>query len=298
MVNLMRDDFGILIMSHGRADKMKTVDMLREYGYTGKWYILIDNEDKTADEYYKRYGEHVIMFDKVEISKRIDTMDITNNRKVILFARCACFEVAKNLGLKYFLEFDDDYKCFSYRHESKNELKQSPCRNLDKAIDIMIDFLEDTNAETVAFAQGGDFVGGLNSNTWKMQLKRKAMNTFFCRTDRYIDFVGTINEDVNMYVNYGMRGKLVFTTALLMINQEQTQKTKGGMTEIYEQEGTYLKSFYSVMTQPSCVKIAQMGNTHKRFHHHVLWDYCTPMIINEKYKKKTIKTQAKNFEGK
>ena len=70
------------------------------------------------------------------------------------------------------------------------------------------------------------------------------------------------------------------------------------MTEIYEREGTYLKSFYSVMTQPSCVKIAQMGNTHKRFHHHVLWDYCTPMIINEKYKKKTIKTQAKSVEGK
>lgn len=49
--------------------------------------------------------------------------------------------------------------------------------------------------------------------------------------------------------------------------------------------GTYLKSFYSVMWAPSCVKIGAMGDTHKRIHHSITWDKCAPKILSEKWKK-------------
>lgn len=44
-----------------------------------------------------------------------------------------------------------------------------------------------------------------------------------------------------------------------MSTQMQTQKNAGGMTETYLESGTYLKSFYSVMYAPSCVKLNTMG---------------------------------------
>lgn len=111
------------------------------------------------------------------------------------------------------------------------------------------------------------------------------MNSFFCRTDEPLEFVGTQNEDVTMYTTYGMRGKLCFTVAGANIEQIQSQTVKGGMTEVYKAMGTYLKSFYSIVVQPSCVKIALMGNKNMRLHHNVAWNNCTPMILNEKWRK-------------
>lgn len=70
-----------------------------------------------------------------------------------------------------------------------------------------------------------------------------------------------------------------------MVNQLQTQLNKGGLTDIYLDKGTYYKSFLSVMYSPSCVSVSSMGNTHRRIHHRVHWNNCTPKILNEKYKK-------------
>jgi len=86
------------------------------------------------------------------------------------------------------------------------------------------------------------------------------MNTLLCSLKRPIKFLGRINED------------------------NTTQKNKGGMTDIYLDTGTYLKSFYSVMFCPSCVKISKMGNKDMRIHHKIKWENAVPCILNEKYK--------------
>jgi hypothetical protein len=152
----------------------------------------------------------------------------------------------------------------------------------------MLDFLDATNALTVALAQGGDFVGGSNGGIAKNKISRKAMNSFFCRVDRPFQFVGAINEDVNTYVSRGNRGDLFFTVGQASLTQAQTQKQSGGMTAEYLDKGTYVKSFHTVMIAPSCVKISEMGNKQKRIHHNVLWRYAVPKILNEKWKSEVI----------
>lgn len=53
---------------------MKTLKTLEKCGYTGKWYIICDNEDKTLQDYYTNFGEeNVIVFDKLAKSKEFDT---------------------------------------------------------------------------------------------------------------------------------------------------------------------------------------------------------------------------------
>jgi hypothetical protein len=111
------------------------------------------------------------------------------------------------------------------------------------------------------------------------------MNTFFCSTERPFKFVGRINEDVNTYTRMGQIGKLVLTVTDVSITQTTTQKNAGGMSGVYIDGGTYLKSFYSVLFSPSCVTINAMGDTHKRIHHNVHWRYCAAQILNERYKK-------------
>lgn len=286
----MREDFAVFILSHGRPNNIITLNTLRKANYTGKWYVVIDNEDNKADEYYKKYGDKVVMFDKLEISKKFDTADTSQERRTVVYARNACFEIAKEMGLTYFLELDDDYDDLAYRKEDKSKgvLTQKPVKQADRMFELMIDFLEKSNALTVAFGQGGDYIGGLNNGLFKATIKRKAMNSFFCTTKRPFKFVGRINEDTNTYVLYGSRGHLFLTIRDVMIHQLETQSNKGGMTDVYLNSGTYLKSFYTVMMCPSCVKISRMGNTStsKRIHHHIDWNSAVPKIISERYKKK------------
>lgn len=147
------NNFCIFILSHGRANNVKTLETLKKANYTGDWYIVIDNEDSTADEYYKKFGkDKVIMFDKLEISKTFDTYDNFNDRRTIVYARNVCFKLAKEMGYRYFLQCDDDYESFMYRYSDGSKLRSKPCKNFDKLCESMLRFLKDTNAHTVCMA--------------------------------------------------------------------------------------------------------------------------------------------------
>lgn len=282
----MNDNFAVFILSHGRPNNVITLNTLKKCGYTGKWYIVIDNEDSTADEYYKNFGEeHVIMFDKLQIAQTFDTADTFNDRKTIVYARNACFDIANKLGIKYFLELDDDYTGFMHRYIEGQQLRAKITTRLDDIFTMMIDFLNSTGALTVAFVQGGDLIGGLDNNNFHKKILRKAMNSFFCDVDKPFKFIGRVNEDVNTYTLLGQQGKLIMSISEFMLNQKQTQSNAGGMTSTYLDNGTYVKSFYSVMYSPSCVKVAAMGDKHMRMHHQVKWECCTPKILSQKYKK-------------
>lgn len=277
--------FAVFILTHGRANNVITYETLRNKGYTGKIYLIIDDEDKQGPEYKKLYGDQVIVFSKKEMDGTFDIGDNFDDRRVVVYARNKCHDIAKSLGIDYFLELDDDYNDFCFRYQDGDKLRRIECHNLDKLFDIFVDFLEVSNAHAIAFAQGGDYIGGIGSVVWTNRMTRKVMNTFFCKTDRPFQFYGRINEDTTMYTTLGQKGYIFFTVGDVMVNQLQTQSNAGGLTDIYLDKGTYYKSFCSVMFSPSCVKVSSMGNTYKRIHHKVLWNNCCPKILNEKYKK-------------
>jgi len=281
----MSRKFAVFILTHGRPDNIKTLHMLERCGWTGKTYIVIDDEDARADEYFTRYGDMVLQFNKKEIADQIDDADTSGDRRAIIYARHASQTMAKDLGYDYMLQLDDDYADLRYRFVKNGTLTSFRVKDFDSLAEATLKFLDDSNALTVAFGQGGDMIGGINSPNYKRGLQRKAMNSFFIRTDKYCDFKGKINDDVNLYTVYGARGELIFTSFHVNVLQLATQTNQGGMTELYLEEGTYAKSFYSVMMAPSCVKIYPMGTANRRLHHKVDWRYAVPKIINQKYRK-------------
>ena len=280
-------DFAVFILTHGRADNVVTYNTLISSGYTGKIYIIIDNEDKTYQKYYDNFGkENVIMFDNLEVSKTFDEADNFNDRRAIVYARNACFDIAKKLGIKYFMQLDDDYTKFDFRINSKGEVPSGHFKitKLDNILKALLDFYIKSNADSLAIAQGGDFIGGKGNSFYDYKLRRKCMNTFICSTDRPFQFIGRINEDVNTYTRAASTGKLFLTTPLVSISQKETQSNDGGMTDIYLDNGTYVKSFYSIIFSPSSVRIGLMGNKNMRLHHKIKWDNAVPKIISEDVK--------------
>jgi hypothetical protein len=280
-------DFTIFILSHGRADKVHTVEAIRKAGYTGSFHIVIDNEDKTADKYYSKYGEKVVMFDKADVASRTDEFDNFGDRRTIIYARNACFEIAEKLGIKYFLQFDDDYTGFYYKLVINGDAVSKPITDLGAVIQRTLDYYKATPALTsIAFAQGGDFIGGIDNGAGIYRFsQRKAMNSFFCSTERPFKFIGRINEDVNTYTSFQSKGNIFLTVNCICLMQKATQKNKGGMSEMYLSSGTYVKSFYSVICAPSAVTISQMKTSNGRLHHSIDWERVVPMILDEKHKK-------------
>ena len=284
----MNDDFAVFILTHGRANNVITYRSLQRAGYTGKVYIIIDNEDRQAPEYYKIYGDKVIMFDKAAIAETFDEGDNFGDRRAVIYARNACFEIARKLGITYFMELDDDYTDIRYKIDSNSEyVNMNWIKSLDNIVDALLRYYISIPAKSIAMSQGGDFIGGKDtSEIHSLNRKRKCMNTFICSVDRPFQFVGRINEDVNTYTWYQGLGNLFMTFWPLAIQQQQTQSTAGGMTDIYIDSGTYIKSFYSVMYLPSSVSVQVMRSHHdERLHHRIDWDTTVPCIVSEELRK-------------
>jgi hypothetical protein len=285
----MRNDFCIFILSNRRPDNVKTLDTLQKSGYTGKWFIVIDDEDPTSQQYKKNFGDRVLVFSKAKIAETTDSCDTSKDRRTPLWARNACWDLAKQVKCRFFCQLDDDYNWFGYRRVAKREADR-PARysnfkveSLSTVFDGMVELLEKTpSVSSIAFSQGGDY--NVSSKTARRVL-RKAMNSFFCDTQRSFKFIGKFNDDVNTYIAHGATGKLFLTYCPIQLTQAVTQQNPGGITESYKENGTYVKSFYTVMISPSSTWIALMGRRNPRLHHTHDWNKVCPKILHEKYRR-------------
>lgn len=277
----MRDNFATIILSHGRANRVLTLGALKRARYEGKVYIVIDNEDTDAAKYKQLYGDKVVQFDKVQAAQITDIGDNKPERNVVCFARNKVYEIARELGLRYIWVLDDDYTAFGTKATDSEQMYAHDVfiKDINKYIEIALRFLENSGSNCVAFAQTGDFIGGIGSI--QHFVKRKIMNSFFFDVEKPVRFYGRLNEDLTASVMGSLRGEIYWTLMPVILRQQQTQKQEGGLTEAYLSVGTYVKSMYSVMYAPACVKLMAMGNKFKRIHHKVNWNRCCPKILRE-----------------
>lgn len=282
--------FCVFIISHGRPDKVVTLQTLKKSGYLGPTFIVCDNEDKTVESYRSNHGaEMVLVFDKPHYASLVDSCDNFQNRRTTTHARNACFDLAKERGFEYFLVLDDDYNSFSFVGRNQKNTTDIKITKLQSVFDRVVEFIQaHETIDSVCFMQSGDTIGGMvNYDKWNTIFpfqKRKAMNSFFCKTNRRFWFFSRLNEDVNTYLGLGMRGRLFMTLPQIMIQQRQTQSAVGGMSEAYLASGTYVKSFYSVMLYPAFAKVTAPKSMN-RLHHKISWDNAVPKIIGEEHRK-------------
>jgi hypothetical protein len=286
----MFNKFCVFIISHGRPNNVVTLKTLKRCGYFGPLFIVCDNEDKTIDEYRSNFGEkRILVFDKIKYAAMVDNCDNFQNRRTTTHARNACFDFAASLGFECFLVLDDDYTDFRFCFDRQSKFVRKKARSISKAFDVIVAMLEaDERIDSICILQTGDLMGGgSNGSLCKGHYpfrKRKAMNSFFCKTNRRFWFFSRLNEDVNTYLALGSRGRLFFTIPDMYLQQAPTQKNKGGMSEAYLSSGTYVKSFYSVMICPSFAKVADL-KAMGRIHHQIDWEHAVPKIIDESHRK-------------
>lgn len=283
--------FAAFILTNRRPDRVITYTKLRRGGYTGRIYLVVDNEDPTLAEYQNRYPGEVLVFDKAEAASASDSADNLPDRRTVLYARNATWQLARQAGVRYFAMLDDDYKRFVFRRivqPTPNTPAIYPeviIRDLDGVFTALTRFLATTSANVIAFSQGGDHFGGIDGRYAPARLTRKAMNLYILDTHRPFPWLGRLNDDVNTYVVNGARGRLFLTHSDLMLDQHDTQTNPGGLTETYLRFGTYTKSMYTVMMAPSAARVVTMGTANPRLHHAIRWNQAVPLILPARHRK-------------
>jgi hypothetical protein len=286
------DTFAVFILTHGRPDNVITAKTLAKCGYTGKLFFIVDNEDKTVDRYIENFGrERVMIFRKKEVADACDEGNNFDERRTILMARNACFDIAKAIGVTHFIQLDDDYQWFGYRYDRGPGFKTHPLvKDINRAFLAFLRFFQSTSCTSIAFSQGGDFIGGYNARL----LKRKCMNSFFCSTERPFKFIGAMNEDVNTYTTLGSRGHLFLTFMPIQLVQKNSQQQGAGITDMYLKFGTFCKAFTTVIMMPGSTKVSMMRSNNPRIHHSIDWKATVPCIIRETHRKADITDTAQD----
>ena len=283
----LRNDFCLFVISHQRPDDLPTLRQLDKHGYTGDLYIVVDDKDPDLDAYRERFPDRLLVFSKDEVEETFDRADNFDDQTSSSYPRMACWQFAEDLGYNWFMVFDDDYQWFGHRIGPDGEYSDGiPTRNMDAVIESFIEYMDEAAPiASIAFSQGGDWIGGENTTHAGVKTKRKAMNSFLCTPDRKWPMMGRLNEDVNSYVTQGRQGRVFLTVMPMFLVQERTQSKEGGMTEAYLEAGTYVKSFYTVMHCPSSVTVIEMGTANPRLHHRISWRHTVPKILHEKHRK-------------
>ena len=275
-------DYVVFILSYKRANNVKTYNTLKRQGYKGRIFIIVGDDDPQINDYKRLYGEQVLVFSKADY-RHVDTGDNDPNMNAVLFPRVACFDVAERIGVQYFIQLDDDYLNFKFRFVADYVYREKQIHNLQAVFNAYFEYLiQAKGLKCVALAQGGDYVNGKDT---KQRYKRKAMNSFFCDTKRRINFTGKLNEDVCTYVTNGSRGEVYLTLYFASLSQARSQSQEGGLTDIYHDLGTYVKSFYAVMMHPSSITITTskvIDKTGRRLHHQVPSNTTYPKIVSER----------------
>jgi hypothetical protein len=90
-----------------------------------------------------------------------------------------------------------------------------------------------------------------------------------------------MNDDLINSMDVYHRGKCNMSVKYMNLNLLPTQKESGGLTDIYQEQGTIMKVAYAILKNPNNTKLVVK---YGRYHHRCKWDGICPNIISYKYK--------------
>lgn len=278
-------NFAIFIISHERANRVETYDTLKQGGYTGQIFVVIDDEDSMLRTYLDRFGDDVLIFDKQVYTKEVDT--ITNDKRLssAVYARNAVEDFAKLFELDAFVTMDDDVTNLRYRYlEDDTAKSQRLTKNLDIVFNEYTDYLIKGNIATLSFANVMIYAGGVKSEDDKIRLGSHRYTTciHIRNTKLPVNWISLTNEDSISGGVTAQRGYIWWTLPPIVYDTSQLGVLPGGMKSIYDKFPPFSRAFLSTVALPA---VNRVGCTKDRFNIHRNLKSAYPMIISSRYKK-------------
>lgn len=275
----MRNDVAVFILTNGRAREQKTLATLKDCGYKGKIYLVIDDMDSQKELYQQLYGDSVICFSKKDID--CDTFTNREEWRTPLYARNATKEIAKKIGLSYVFMCDDDISSFTLRVVRDGKLKGFKISDITPILDKIADIM-DHGVSIFGFSQSGAYVGGANSQKYIEGCQRTCSQAMMVSINDFVEWRGILGEDLHAALDAGRTGKIVLSTMLVSIASPERTTNKGGLHDLYASNKMYVTLFYSILAYPATVTV---WNKDGEWKHRIKRTSIAPMILNQRYKK-------------
>lgn len=279
-------NYAIFICTHGRPDKQYTLETLRRCGYTGKIILIVDDEDDTVSELMlKTYGtaDDVVKFRKQHYIDSVDIGRSDAKRKAILYAKCACEDVAKERNLDAFVIADDDITDFRFRYDDNGKFAtQYISQNMDIIIQSYFEYILSANICMTSFGTNQMFMGGKIPDN-RIGDFRIPYNFLFRNTSIPFQWISEMNEDTISIMVYREPYYMIQLPFIKLEMRPLMAGAKGGMTEFYNQLSFAQRIGTIIMYSPSNIKYIA---TDKKITHSVKRDNAFPKLISSSIKKK------------
>lgn len=281
----MTKKFAVFILTHGRPHNQLTVKSLHDVGYTGEWYLVLDDQDDTYDEYVKVWGiDRIIVFDKDYFIHTTDTGLHTPVPKFAVFARNAIEFVARILGYETFMMLDDDITKFRIRLPEGNSLKSYQFKdNFDEIIDKSVDFVLNCDVACMGLGFCNLYIGGVENFNKENPRQRLCAEAFIRNTAHQVSWRLNMVEDMITSIDAAMSGKVWLQFLPIQVEIKMSEgEVDGGNSDVYRQLGMYRVSFMPVIAYPSANAV-RLGK--KSWASTTSPDKCIPKIISSRYRK-------------
>lgn len=275
----------VFICTHGRPDAQHTLHLLRNSGYTGKIYLILDDEDKTFPLYHHNLddADDIYMFKKQEYIDKSDTGTNENQRKCILYAKNFCEDLAQQMNLDAFVIADDDILNFRYRYPEDGSLKsQKVTSTMGDVIDAYYQAMIDCDMVATGFGFTQFYFSGSDSfSSDNIQKYRVPYNFVFRNAKHKVDWMSWFGEDIITAVYYGRIGQL--WTALPYVQQEivALASASGGMKDTYDGNSSARLAMQNVMYLPAELKAYKYKG---KYMASIKRDVAFPKIISSSFK--------------
>jgi len=283
-------NYAIFILTHGRPNRQKTLETLLKTGYTGKWYLILDDTDKTIQEYIDKWGTgNIIVFDK---NHYINSCDVgTNNPspKCILYAKCAAEDIAENLGLDAFIIADDDIKTFRFRCPEGDKLPSTVVNNcMQDIIDSYMDYMLSANLSMTGLGCDKYLIGGIcNFKSDSLSSFRIPYNFVFRNAKYKVEWKMMYGEDSIVPQEQNMLGNPTIAVPYVQFGADPVGHVSksvkdGGMSELYKKMSGFKLNTFLLMYYPSMYSFKEKSdNIVCSFHR----ENAFPKIISNQYRK-------------
>ena len=266
-------EFAIFILSHNRAEKIDTLDMLQKAGYNGSWYVVISTDNEQIEKYKQKIPqENLLIFNKEDIV--VDTM-LSRHKfepRSAVYARNFIANFAKD-KYKYFLMSDDDIKDIKFKLDINGHIKDiSGSRYIHQIIEELCSFLESSEKLAgTALAIGNGYFGGVRSI---YKIEREVCCFMVFKSSHLRPFRGIQCEDVILSCDNFDQVYLTYRGACVIMPQRGSNA--GGND--YDTKKLPPNLFWHVVAPSSVKVVGQWGRI--RYNKKMY-----PQIISDKYKK-------------
>jgi len=271
----------IFIPSYHRSDNLKTIRYFTNIGWNvSNLHVVIDSEaeDKADYDYQaEKMGFNLHVFDMDVAREKYDYVHLPSQaRRSAGQARNMIYDIAKKLGVSFFMVQDDD----TVGYEIKRFGKYQRLADIDDILPVfegVRDFMIRRRIGMFGISQTGDFIGGSNTKL----LRNKVMNTTFVNT-AYVHRGerGVQDDDTSQFV--GMMNEGMFTGSTgdgLALKQTQSATAKGGLTELYNECKLLNKALVCPIQFPSAIYAKRQKKNGGRVHHVIRHKYLAPRIL-------------------